>query len=164
MQTILLCLLIYNCKHHPNTKALNQKAGIPEKNLITSPNGSLLACSSRRGQVFLVVASTISLCFTPAGQKVMVPLLWACRHRAPSFLNSLFFLLYMLPPVIILPCTKSKHQFYSSYIPKLFDKVRLSLDHSLLSSTYFHAIIHMLDLRDHSLALPCLVSYLVVFL
>ena len=36
--------------------------------------------------------------------------------------------------------------------------------HSLLSSTYFHAIIHVLDLRDHNLALPCLVSYLVVSL
>ena len=43
-------------------------------------------------------------------------------------------------------------------------KIWLSLARSLLSSTYFHAIIHVLDLRDHSLALPCLVSYLVVSL
>ena len=43
-------------------------------------------------------------------------------------------------------------------------KIRLSLARSLLSSTYFHAIIHVLDLRDHILALPCLVSYLVVSL
>ena len=41
-------------------------------------------------------------------------------------------------------------------------KIWLSLAHSLLSSTYFHVIIHVLDLRDHNLALPCLVSYLVV--
>ena len=44
------------------------------------------------------------------------------------------------------------------------EKIRLSLAHSLLSSTYIHAIIHVLDIRDHSLALPCLVSYLVVSL
>ena len=43
------------------------------------------------------------------------------------------------------------------------EKIRLSLAHSFLSSTYFHTIIHVLDLRDHNLALPCLVSYLVVF-
>jgi len=43
-----------------------------------------------------------------------------------------------------------------------WEKIRLSLAHSLLSSTYFHAITHVLDLRDHNLALPCLVSYLVV--
>ena len=43
-------------------------------------------------------------------------------------------------------------------------KIRLSLALSLISSTYFHAIFHVLDLRDHSLALPCLVSYLVVSL
>ena len=34
------------------------------------------------------------------------------------------------------------------------EKIRLSLAHSLLSSTYFHAIIHVLDLRDHNLDLP----------
>ena len=43
-------------------------------------------------------------------------------------------------------------------------KIQLSLAHSFFSSTYFHEIIHVLDLRDHSLALPCLVSYLVVSL
>ena len=31
-------------------------------------------------------------------------------------------------------------------------------------SHYFRAIIHVLDLRDHNLALPCLVSFLVVSL
>ena len=42
------------------------------------------------------------------------------------------------------------------------EKIRLSFTHSLLLSTYFHAVIHMLDLRDHNLFLPYLVSYLVV--
>ena len=39
-------------------------------------------------------------------------------------------------------------------------KIRLSLALSFISSTYFHAFFHVLDLRDHSLALPCSVSYL----
>ena len=43
-------------------------------------------------------------------------------------------------------------------------KIRLSLARSFISSTYFHAIICVLDLRDHNLALPFLVSYLVVSL
>ena len=40
------------------------------------------------------------------------------------------------------------------------EKIRLSLAHSFISSTYFHPNLHALDLRDHNLALPCLVSYL----
>ena len=43
------------------------------------------------------------------------------------------------------------------------EKIRSSLAHSLHSSTYFHAIINVLDPRVHNLALPCLVLYLVVF-
>ena len=44
------------------------------------------------------------------------------------------------------------------------EKNPLSLAHSFISGTYFHAIIHVLDLRDHNLALPCSVSYVVVSL
>ena len=60
--------------------------------------------------------------------------LHTCRsksHGAPALglpsQSSLFLEQFFPPlhayPVIIIPCTKSKHQFYSSYIPKLLDKV-----------------------------------------
>lgn len=66
-----------------------------------------------QGPSFLVVASTNSLCFAPAGQKT-------CPHGAPvqallsqsllfpEHFFSLFMLLSLAFPVIIIPCTKSK--------------------------------------------------------
>ena len=47
----------------------------------------------------------------------------ALPSQSSLFLEQFFFFPLHAYPVIIIPCTKSKHQFYSSYIPKLLDEV-----------------------------------------
>jgi hypothetical protein len=46
----------------------------------------------------------------------------ALQSQSPLFAEQVFSPLHA-SLVIIISCTKSKHQFYASYIPKLLDKV-----------------------------------------
>jgi hypothetical protein len=69
-------------------------------NLITFPNGLCSLVHLAGGQVFLVVASTISLCFTPAGQKGITQ--WcSCAGLAvsqkPLFVEQVYSLYMLLP-------------------------------------------------------------------